>query len=161
MLVGGLCAVLSTCKPTNGYKWTSQKPLSIREVRRICTKSGLCNNRYCCEGKTVTVIGYLDFVNIFDKKHYPNLPYQKFRIIDGLNIPESTNPWKDYSEFLEVFVTGSGSEDLFEKISNMKGLPLKQIVVTGTIKGFNAYTNSGYSREIYLEAMPDNILINN
>jgi len=131
--------------------------MTIGELYSLCKGEGLKKGKYACEGKKVTIYGYLDFINVFDKKHYPNLSYQKFRLIDGPGILEAPNPWQSYTESIEVFVVGKSGDRLFEKLSDVEGLPLRRIVVKGVIRGFNAYTNRGFTRGIYLEARPEDV----
>ena len=132
-------------------------PMTIGELWSLCKKEGVKKGRYVCEGKEVTIAGYLDFINVFDKKRYPNLPYQKFRLIDGPGILKASNPWQSYTDSIEVFVVGEGADRLFDKLRSVKGLPLRRVVVKGVIRGFNAYTNQGFTRGIYLEARPRNV----
>ena len=58
-----------------------------------------------CEDKIALIIGYIDYGNVFDKKNYPMLPYQKFLI---------TNYERNKS--LEVWLNTEQSEEVFEKI---------------------------------------------
>ncbi|MEO0130858.1 MAG: hypothetical protein ABIK76_04125 [candidate division WOR-3 bacterium] len=113
--------------------------MTIKELEAFCNSSGICNGKLCCEGKEVNVKGYLDFINIFHSKTYPNVLYPKFRIFDGPNITKVKNPWSIYTESLEIYPIEGDIERLFERLIGKRGFPLKLVYIKGVVRGFDAH----------------------
>jgi len=132
--------------------------MTIKELEDFCKMPGVCGKALNCEGKKVKMKGYLDYINIFDKQAYPNLPYQKFRIFDGPNILNTDNPWASYTESLEIYPIKGNLELMFKKLHAKAGLPLKLVYITGIIEGFDAPTNTGCRRMIQLKIGTDDVL---
>ena len=132
--------------------------MTIKELEEFCTIPGLCGKPLSCEGKEARVKGYLDYINIFDKQTYPNLPHQKFRIFDGPNILDADNPWASYTECLEIYPTEGDLESMFKNLHKKRGLPLKLVYIKGKIRGFDAPTNIGCRRMIYLNINANDVL---
>lgn len=139
-------------------KMPEKEYMTIKELEVFCKIPGVCRKALDCEGKKVKVKGYLDYINIFDKQTYPNLPYQKFRIFDGPNILNMDNPWASYTESLEIYPINGNLELMFKKLHAKAGLPLKLVYITGTIEGFDAPTNTGCRRMIQLKIDADDVL---
>jgi len=132
--------------------------MTIKKLEDFCKIPGVCGKALNCEGKKIKVKGYLDYINIFDKQTYPNLPYQKFRIFDGSNILNTHNPWASYTESLEIYPIKGNLELMFKKLHAKAGLPLKLVYITGIIEGFDAPTNTGCRRMIRLKVDADDVL---
>ena len=132
--------------------------MTIKELEDFCKIPGVCGKPLNCEGKKVKVKGYLDYINVFDKQAYPNLPYQKFRIFDGSNILNTDNPWASYTESLEIYPIKGNLDLMFKKLHAKAGLPLKLVYITGIIEGFDAPTNTGCKRMIQLKVDADDVL---
>ena len=70
-------------------------------------------------GQVVTVEGMLDPVNIFDKQHYPQLPYEKFVLKDGRG------------HAVEVWAVAADNSPIFRKLARRGS---DQIAVTGRLE---------------------------
>jgi hypothetical protein len=99
--------------------------LSINTLYQSCGVPGPCGKKLECEGKMVRVKGYIDYSNVFDKKNYPQLPYEKFKIAD-----------KD-GPSLEVWAISDNTSKIFTKIYENQLNPEKAIHIEGTIEGFD------------------------
>ena len=90
---------------------------------------GLFNGNSVCgkpdSEEVVSVKGHVDCANIFDKRHYPGLPYEKFAIVDKSG------------KTLEVWVAPSESEYIFDKIFSNCRLGNKQAFIKGKVTGFD------------------------
>jgi hypothetical protein len=120
--------------------------LTLKELEAFCKASKRCDGKLCCEGKEVRVKGYLDYINIFHSKTYPNVVYPKFRVFDGPGITETNNPWSSYTESLEIYPVSGDIELLFDRLIKKRGFPLKTVYIKGRIRGFDAYTEKGIFR---------------
>jgi hypothetical protein len=76
-----------------------------------------------CEGKIVRVRGYVDHDNVFDREHYPQLPYEKFTIRDGSG------------KSIEVWVVTENSRDIFHEINRHRSFPGTMAYVEGEVAG--------------------------
>ena len=109
--------LIPICK-TNNY-------VSIEELYHFCHVPGPCGKKMKCEGKIAKVKAYIDYSNVFDKKRYPQLPYEKFKIYDK----------KEKS--LEVWAVSNNNSKIFEKIYRNKTFPEKMVFIKGIIFGFD------------------------
>ena len=75
-----------------------------------------CGSDVAWEGKQVTIKGYVDPDNIFDKQHFPDLPYEKFRLIDK------------QGRSIDVEVKSQDSQKIFPKVHRKKNA---QIIISG------------------------------
>ena len=99
---------------------------SIKELYAFHHIPGPCKREMECEGKIARVKGYIDYQNVFDKKSYPQLPYEKFKILD------------EYGNTLEVWAVSAENSKLFEKIyHHNKVFPGKMAFIKGMIVGFD------------------------
>ena len=105
---------------SNAENWNS-----ISELYQYCGVPGPCGKKLECEGQTVRVKAHIDYDNVFDKKTYPQLPYEKFRITD-----------KD-GQSLEVWAVSNTTSEIFEKIYKYKSYPEKAVHIEGIIEGFD------------------------
>lgn len=136
----------------------TEKYMTIKKIEDLCKVPGVCGEPLSCEGKVVKLKGYLDYINVFDKQAYPDLPYQKFRIFDGPNILNTNNPWGSYTECLEIYPVEGDLELMFKKLHQKRGLPLKLVYIKGLIEGYDAPTNIGCSRMIHLTINASDVL---
>jgi hypothetical protein len=60
----------------------SAEYLSVEELYKVCRVPGVCSEKMNCEGQIARGKGYVDYGNVFGKKNYPELPYEKFKIGD-------------------------------------------------------------------------------
>ncbi len=117
-LVKKKSTVPDVCKSSKGY-------FSIQELYDFCHLPSPCDTEAQCEGKIVKVKGYLDHSNVFDRKNYPWLPYEKFTIYDKKG------------ESLEIWAVSNDNDKIFTKIYHKKAFPNKIIFVCGKIIGFD------------------------
>jgi hypothetical protein len=103
----------------------STEYLSIDELYKVCHVPGVCGKKMDCEGQIARVKGYIDYDNVFDKKSYPQLPYEKFKIHDTKG------------ESLEVWALSDNNKEIFEKIYHNKVSPEKMTFVKGSLTGFD------------------------
>jgi len=77
--------------------------LTLQELETRC----LCGQQRqaACAGETVFLEAPVDPVNVFDAKTYPNLPYEKFRLLDG-----------DGRSVEVVFPAGADSGNVFNQL---------------------------------------------
>jgi len=88
--------------------------------------TGDCGQNTDFEGKEVHVRGYLDRNNIFDKKSYPQLSYEKFKIYD-----------KRSGRSIEVWASSPENSIIFEKIRQNAATPEKEVFISGVISSFD------------------------
>lgn len=99
-------------------KGSSGAPLSLKALQAYCGLPRSCDAPVSWQGRSVVVAGRLDPANIFDRRRYPHLPYQKFRLMD------------DSGRGLEVWVRGANTRPVFEKIARR---PSNKAVVNGRL----------------------------
>lgn len=101
--------------------------LTIDSLYDYCKIPGDCGRKIESEGKTALIKGYIDYVNVYDKTNYPNLPYQKFLITND-----------KHTKTMEVWVRSEFSEGVFDKIFKQEKLnPDWPVFVTGILVGFD------------------------
>ena len=100
----------------------------------MCSVPSGCDRPLKCKERQVRVWGYLDYNNVFDRKHFPHLPYQKFVIRD-----------RQGQRSLEVWVQGSQKESdaIFRQIGNRHGKAKIAVVLSGKIERVKLFTNKG------------------
>ena len=143
-----------------GSKPGTEDYMTLSDLFRWCHDSGRCGERLCCEDKEVRVKGYLDYVNIFHSKTYPNVTRPKFRIFDGPGIAKAQNPWTVYKDAIEIYPAKGDVESLFDRLIERRGMPLRMVYVEGTIRGVDAPTERGVFRLIEIAAYADKIVLN-
>ena len=127
--------------------------MTIEELHAFCRQLGRCGYQWCCEGETVKVKGYLDPMNIYEKKESPWLPHDKFRILG------SPDPQHDASDSLEVYPVEGNISLLFEKLRHAAKSPSKLLYLRGRIEGMDAHTNLGRFRLIHLKIDADAVTL--
>ncbi len=100
--------------------------LTLEETKHNLKVPGVCGDKIAGEGQTVCVSGYIDWHNVFDRRHYPELPYEKFKIYGG----SSNNS-------MEIWVESDENDQIFKKIYYYKDLNQAKVSVTGTVAGFD------------------------
>ncbi|MEM3470572.1 MAG: hypothetical protein QXZ36_07520 [Thermoproteota archaeon] len=98
-------------------------------------------------------------MNIVHKNISFNATRSKFRLIDGLNIRQSANPWDAYTYSIEVYPVSGDIDTLFAKLVSYRRLPLPMVYLTGTIRGKDAYTDKGRRRLIELEVRAEDVFV--
>ena len=101
-----------------GSHKAASAPLSLEGLHHFCGLPLACSSPVAWEGKTVSVWGRLDPHNTFDKKSYPQLPYEKFRLIDGRG------------RSVEIWALARDNRPIFEKLAQRPG---DEIVVQGRL----------------------------
>lgn len=97
----------------------ANQPISLQELETLCDLPLPCGTPMACEGRTVTMWGYVDPANIFSKQRILRAPYEKFRLIDHQR------------RSIEVWSQADDSRPIFEKLAQR---PSDKIVVTGRLK---------------------------
>ena len=85
-----------------------------------------CRDSLQNEGKIVHVRGFINQDNVFDKKHYPKLPYEKFSIYDKQN-----------GKLIEVWAVADDNSEIFEKVNQALTDRDKEVFVSGTVSSFD------------------------
>ena len=97
-----LVAFLSIpCLGMGSHQANSDTVLTIEALYRRFNVPTDCSASIDWAGKTVTLRGVLDAANIYDKAHYPNLPYEKFRLTDAGG--RSVEIWPDAGDNSAIF----------------------------------------------------------
>ncbi len=128
-----------------GFIWffyfKNKKNDSISNFLTICKVE--CGKISPCEGKTVSIAGYLDLNNISD---------EKFLIQDIIGKLPKAN--------LEVDISGdkNNKENIVKKINDLARNAEKPIVITGTVAGFDMPTNGNCQRGFRLNLSKENDL---
>lgn len=97
--------------------------VSVADVLALCGVPRLCGAPMACEGKIVRVSGAIDYDNVFDREHYPQLPYEKFTLRGRSG------------HTLEVWMDPTQSRDVFRQIHREQSAPEKMAHVEGEIVG--------------------------
>jgi hypothetical protein len=97
--------------------------MSVEEVVAACGTAPACGAPGVCEGQIVKVKGYIDYGNVFDKEHYPQLPYEKFTIRGSSG------------KAVEVWVRPEHSREVFRQIHRQTSTPEKMVFLEGEIAG--------------------------
>ncbi len=153
LVIGGgiyYFVVQKSAKPEQPVAPQEAKYLTIPELESFCNLPGRCNEKMSCEGKEVFVRGYIDYNNVFDKKNYPQLPYEKFRIADKPYASTLEKSKMTEIRALEVFATGDDNSAIFKKIYDNAVDPKKSVFVNGRIEGFDMPVTGRCQRGIKL-----------
>lgn len=128
-----------SCSMQNQSLNSREKPMTVTQLQHLCGTPGNCGEAMACEGKSVWVVGIIDYDNVFDHRNYPQLQYEKFRLFS----PEDGN-------MLEVFVETVENSVVFKKIHEHAGNNDMSVVVHGRISGFDFPTMQSCRRGIAL-----------
>lgn len=113
--------------------------ISVSTLYDYCRVPGECGKPMACEGQTVLVSGKVDYNNVFEHSRYPQLPYEKFLLKDA------------EGRTVEVWAVSSDNEAVFKKIFDAQKQGNQDVVVKGTIRGFNMPIMRACRRGIWLE----------
>ena len=111
--------------------------MSIEELYRTCMPDA-CGKEVHLEGKEVRVRGSVDRDNIFNRKSYPQLPYEKFKIYD-----------KKSGQSIEVWAVSNNNRMIFQKIE--QSAPGKEACISGTLTSFDMPMMGKCKRGIKIE----------
>ena len=95
--------------------------MDLKAVYDLCRSSPDCDTAPDWEGRVIAFAGYLDPDNVFFHANYPQLPYEKFAVIDKLG------------RAIEVWPQGSDNERLYAKLMRR---PSDRVVVNGRLASF-------------------------
>ena len=98
----------------------SKSAVTVDKLIAQCGLPGPCGEKLKCEGETFTINGFIDLNNIFSKKYYPQLPYEKFIVTDSAG-----------SASIEVWPRGDDNESIFEKIMTARSLNRRKVFYYG------------------------------
>lgn len=99
-------------------KSISPAPMSLKDLYEFCGLPIACDQPISWEGRTVSIQGTVDPVNIFDKKRFPQLPYEKFTLTDGRR------------RTIEVWPRADDNQPIFDMLARR---PHDTVVVTGNL----------------------------
>ncbi len=137
--------ILFNCSMTGALSDKSQDFMTLSELFEYCGLPSESDNRIECEGQTVKVKGYVDYLNVFDKEHYPQLPYEKFIIYDTLQ-----------SNTLEIWVLRDNSKMIFKEILQHKNDSSRMIHIRGEVEGLDVTTMNNKQRWIKINIRSEN-----
>ena len=115
-----LMAILSiSCLGMGSHRGDTDKVLTIEALYKLCHLPADCSAPTDWEGETVIFSGRLDPANIFDREHYPKLPYEKFRLIGASG------------RSVEIWPEAGDNSTIFKKLSARSS---DEATVTGRLK---------------------------
>ena len=118
---------------------SSESYISVGKLFDYCHAPGECGKVLACEGQIVQVKGVIDYDNVFEHSHYPQLPYEKFFLAgDGRNK-------------IDVLAVSPDNASLFKKIFAARLNGKKRAYIKTTIKGIDFHVMGTCRREIGLE----------
>jgi hypothetical protein len=123
-------------------KQTSHGKIKVQSIATLRSSGGLsnpCGQRLPGEGRRVSVLGFVDKNNIFDRAHYPQLPYEKFLL---------TN--RDKTSNLEVWVEAEQSEKIFADIWRHIRQGKNVVVVSGILRGVDLPIMGACKRDVQI-----------
>lgn len=128
-----LCTPLLVCamggRPDTGAAVGYSEPImDLKAVYDLCRPSMDCDIAPHWEGRLVVLTGYLDPDNIYFKASHPQLPYEKFSVMDGLG------------RAIEVWPRKTDNEGFYAKLMQRSS---NHIVVKGRLKSFRMPVGAG------------------
>jgi hypothetical protein len=93
-------------------------PLTLEQLFAVCGLPAPCDAPAPWEGRVEAITAQVDTANIFDQGRYPQLPYEKFKLIDG------------HRRSLEVYAQAADNRPIFEKLH---ARPTATIIVRGRL----------------------------
>lgn len=117
--------------------FNSSDYMTVEELRRHFKVPGDCENAIKGEGQVVFVKGYIDWPNVFSKKYYPQLPYEKFKIRDNGG-----------NHAIEIWVESGDSIMIFDQIYRLENAKETKIFVKGILSGFDMHIAGKCVKEI-------------
>ncbi|MCP4746581.1 MAG: hypothetical protein GY874_10655 [Desulfobacteraceae bacterium] len=101
----------------------ANRVMSLEMLFSFCNLPSSCDAAAPWAGSQVSIEGKIDPVNIFDKQHYPQLPYEKFKLHDGKG------------RSVEVWAMADDNRPIFEKLTRRK---TDNVVVRGRLEAVKA-----------------------
>lgn len=112
---------------------------AVDTVRAFYGAPGVCGQKLSGEGEWVQVIGFIDKDNIFDRLHYPQLPYEKFLLTNRAR-----------TSTLEVWVEGEHSGRVFADIWDHMRQGKNVVVVGGILRGIDMPVMGPCKRDVQM-----------
>lgn len=119
ILIAGLVGFACAAPPRSPEK---SAPMSLEELFRMCVVPGTCVSAPEWNGRPVIFDGYVDPANIFIKQRYPQLPYEKFRVLDR------------HGRSIEVWLQAGDNRAIGQKLA---GRPSDHVVIQGWLEAIN------------------------
>lgn len=113
-----LVAVLMIPACGMGPRTMNQAPISLETLLRNTGLPAPCDTPIGWEGEPVTLRAYVDAANIFDKSRYPQLPYEKFRLVDR------------QGGSVEVWAGAADNKPIFDRLAQR---PTDEVIVAGRL----------------------------
>jgi hypothetical protein len=102
-------------------------PMSLTELFAWLNLPSACVPAPQWDGRQVCFEGYLDPVNIYIKRDYPRLPYEKFRVVDR------------HGRDVEVWLDAPDNRAIGEKLTHR---PSDRVVIDGRLEAVALRTAS-------------------
>lgn len=109
------------CLGMGSGRGIGQGPLTIESLYKKCGMPVSCDRPIPWEGMSVTIQGQLDPNNIFDKRSFPQLPYEKFRLIGNTGAT------------VEIWPQAGDNRAIFDKLAKR---PSEAAIVNGRLVSF-------------------------
>ncbi len=97
-------------------------PISVQALESLCRLPVPCGSPVPCQGRTVSLWGYVDSANIFSKQRFPRMPYEKFKLVDH------------GGRSIEVWTQAEDNRPIFDKLARRQ---TNRIVVSGKLAAFD------------------------
>ena len=131
-------AILSGCSAIE--QPASHSPTDVSQLYTSCAMPGLCGQALSCEGKEVTVKGTIDHANVFERRRYPNLPYEKFTLMDTKS-----------GKTVEVWAVSARNDIIFNTLGEYHDQPAAIATVRGRVVGIDLPIAGRCTRAFKLE----------
>ena len=136
-----ICLVLATLTACSAIEQpAAYSHADVSQLYASCAAPGLCGQELSCEGKEVTVKGTIDHANVFERRRYPNLPYEKFPLVDTKS-----------GKSVEVWAVSARNDIIFSKLSEYRHQPAAIATVRGRVVGIDLPIAGRCTRAIKLE----------
>lgn len=116
--IGGVLLLAMLSCGTGGALSGNNSPMTLEALHAFLGIPSNCGTVAAWEGTPVTFRGYVDPDNIFDRQRYPDLPYEKFRVIDR------------QGKSIEVWVKAKDSRPVFARLYQKMN---SQIIIRGRL----------------------------
>ncbi len=130
------CAALLTL---NACVSASDPAIGVTALLAQCGAPGPCGQALACEGKMLSVRDTIDPVNVFDRRRFPNLPYEKFSLTDRAS-----------GSTLEVWAASIAGDGMLQALQVVRGRSA-EVSVRGRAVGVDLPIASRCIRTIKLE----------
>ena len=116
--------------------------ITIDQMNSYCNVPGSCSRKLACEGKIVRIVGYIRYINVWSKREYPWIPYDKFFLY---NSSGSSN--------IEVRVSSEVASEVFDKINKYGGNEDRPVYVMGLLIGIDLPIMDSCHRDLVVEVI--------